>query len=763
MSRKKYLINTLEACEKFEFDKIVKVYLQEVHDYRRISITDGKDDTGIDIRVFDTNGQKLQYQLTTQKSQSNSEKSKFRNKLEEDIDKAKVNSNNYGYHPSLIFFYSKKLTLKVIRDLENKALQKGINLTIIEANRIADEAEEYIQLQKTIIDTNGIAELSKNNNFFEDDDKNLIFDLVSFGKSSDFRLQILEAFILEKIFTNGELSFDQIKDLCKTKFNDDGNTDFYVKLLARLQTVKKITKNQKKLHYILTKDENDKILSLKAKYQIDERNFIDGILKILNRYQFKDKLKEIVVQLKLIYTSNFNTNLNEVISKVSEYDVSNISRGFTNFIQQNIQDKECTNKLAIELLKHCSDNKFIQKFCASKVFSEKTNLQRIQRYVSTKKKVFLDTQISLYGLCYYYNPHSNIENYFFNISKTLLRIAQKNNIKFFLPDRYLWECTNHVSEALSLVPFTQLPNFSKLGTSKNVFYNFYLFENNRSAKYLSFQDFLEKFNFKVSDNYKAHNRILESHLAKLNIFVEKINSDEYDIDEIVQLMDLEIGERRKFKSKFTLDNDAIIFEFLSDNKVEVHPQNPIFLTWDKSFFNVQSKYFDNHPEAQRWFLLTPSKFIDQFSILQFNIDSDIVTNELIALISDDIVKRTHSLIDNLVLILNPKDEVGLEYTRRFAEMRDKEILRLGEEKIFPPDDLESEAIIDDIFYYLTKHYKEKDQQEFDSFRELFTIEKLMPQVTSLIEKSINNTYKMKRFDSGILKEFDDLVKDIKRK
>jgi len=114
MSRTKNLVNILESCEKQEFDKIVKSYLKEIHDFKRVVITDGKDDTGIDIKVFDLNGQSIQYQLTTQKSQTNQEKKQFGYKLVKDIKKAKENSENFDYSSTLFFFYSKSLPRKKI-------------------------------------------------------------------------------------------------------------------------------------------------------------------------------------------------------------------------------------------------------------------------------------------------------------------------------------------------------------------------------------------------------------------------------------------------------------------------------------------------------------------------------------------------------------------------------------------------------------------------------------------------------------------------
>ena len=70
MSRKKSLIHMIAACEKTDFDKIVKAYLKEIYSYKHIVQTDGKDDCGLDIKVFDFSNQKIQYQMTVQKSDS---------------------------------------------------------------------------------------------------------------------------------------------------------------------------------------------------------------------------------------------------------------------------------------------------------------------------------------------------------------------------------------------------------------------------------------------------------------------------------------------------------------------------------------------------------------------------------------------------------------------------------------------------------------------------------------------------------------------
>lgn len=104
MSRKKSLIHMITACEKADFDKIVKAYLREIYSYKHIVQTDGKDDCGLDIKVFDFSNQKIQYQMTVQKSESVKEKNALKDKIFKDVAKAKINAEEYGWNNKLFFF-----------------------------------------------------------------------------------------------------------------------------------------------------------------------------------------------------------------------------------------------------------------------------------------------------------------------------------------------------------------------------------------------------------------------------------------------------------------------------------------------------------------------------------------------------------------------------------------------------------------------------------------------------------------------------------
>jgi len=761
MSTKKYIINTIEACEKHEFDKIVKTYLQQVYGFARIAFTDGINDTGIDVKIFDIEGVKNQYQLTVQKSESQQERKAFEDKLFEDVEKAKVNHQKFGFSNVLHFFHSYTFTNKVIREYEAKALAKfGISLTIIEANRIAEEAEAYLELLNAIVVTNNLSEILDTDKVFPSSEKNLVFDLLSFGRASDFRLQIIEAYVLRQFHIKGKLKKEDVIEICKEKFKSQENNAFYEKLIARLQSEKRIRSTEDKSGYILTDPEAKRISGLIGQNEVEETAFLKALQEILVKANQEKFIEDYAIELKKIYVSNFNADISEMLSTTSK-DLATISREFLTFLKsKGLKDEDATN-LAKSLFDACKENNFIQKFSAAKVFSETTNISNIERYIHTQKKVFVDTQLVLYSLCYFYNPKSSYSNYFFTTTKALLEFTKNNSIRLHVPSNYLWEAQNHLREALNLIPFTSLPNFEKLGKSRNVFYNFFLHERAQLGNnILSYTDFFEKFGFGVYDKYLVHNAIIESYIGNLGLQMENVEGKHYDIEDTKKIILNQLNEDGKFKSKFGLNNDAIILEYLADSDVDIHPLQPLLLSWDKILFKSQKEYFRKNPTSSRWFLLTPGRFIDQYSLLQFSIDSDTVTNEILAFLSNDLIQSTHSLLDSITHILNPSDQVGLEYTNILSEIRDNEIHRLKENTLTLPNDIEGEAVIDDVMYNLTSHYRE-DQEKFDLFKELFTNKDLVLDVTKIIKDAITKIYESKRFDSEFLIGFDKLIEKIK--
>lgn len=755
MSKVKQLISLLDSLEKREFDVIVKTYLKKEYSYNSIVFTDGKDDTGIDIKVFDFDGEKVQYQLTTQKSSSKSELASFNKKILEDLEKAKINFQDYGFKDKLIFFYSKTLTNARIREYEKKAFKDfKINLEIIEANRLAEEAENIVEIQAELYRINELDKFKADSSQF---DNSLFYDLLSFGKPTEFKTQVIDSFVLQHFYLKGNLKQEEIIEACQLHFSVKENDVFYERLLNRFQAERKIKKDKATNSYFLTEDERLLLKTQNDQFELDKNIFVRDITDLLSKYNQENEISQYINELKKLYIDNFNTDLSDLLRNETEFHISSIFTPFIKFIEQKLKNGSNAKALAIELLKYCLNNKFMQKVAATKVYSSKIDNRRLQNYINNKKKTFIDTSVGLYSLCYYYKPKSNYNNYFYKASKSLLEYSKLENSKLFISERYIWEIQNHIREAFRLLPFTSIKNFANLGASRNVFYNFYnfLIQSEEIIKSKTFLDFLSDFDFVETATKESFNSIIEYALSRVGIVKQVIEKD-YSIYNANQLFENALSKFFKSKTSFARNCDSIMLEFLADNDLAIHPIEPIFLTWDKTFFEVHPRYIKMFPNSQNWLLLTPNKIVDIQALLKFSINSETVTENLLALISDDIIINTHSLVDTLAFILNPNDEVSLEYTSRLAQIREQEINRINNSELIPPENYEGEAVIDDIFFNLTNHYKDNVSQ-LKNFRAIFTKIELVDEVIRLLENTIKEFYQTKEISKKLYEEFDNLI------
>lgn len=762
MSKTNQLIILLEALEKKEFDKIVKIYLEKEFDFKKIVFTDGKDDIGLDIRVFDFGQKKIQYQLTVQKSSSSHQMNALIKKIIEDLEKAKINHEEYGFDNKLLFFYSKKLTNKRIREIEKLAFKDyGINLEIIEANRISEESENIIEIQAELYKLNELDKFQVENSSFEN---NLLYDLLSFGRPTEFKTQVIDSFMLQFFYKAKEnISKEELKQACETQFQVKENDVFYEKSLNRFMSEKKILKNKDSGTYSLTADEKNRLKKKNEEFDLEKNRFLKEIRNILNSYEQENEIEEYIKELKELYINNFATDLSNAINNEEEFQIFGITRDFLKFVESKLRNKDLSKKLSKELLLYCVSNKFIQKVAASKVYSNKIDNYKLETYLANKKKIFIDTAIGLYSLCYYFNPKVDYQNYFYKATKNLIEYAQSEKINLYISQRYIWEMQNHVNDAFNLIPFTTIPEFARLGSSKNVFYNFYnyLRSSDNIDDEITFRKFLEKFGFRESYGGKSFHSIIASSLSNVNIQEQDIEK-QYDINEANKLFEDNLVKLYKQKSNFTRNNDSVMLEFLADKDVEIHPLQPVFLTWDRAFFETHNTYIKKFPHAQNWLMLSPNKIVDVYTLLKFSINSESVTENLLALLSDEIIQNTYSLVDTLSVILNPEDEIGLEYTSRLAKIRESEINEINSQEIIRPENFEGEAVIDDIFFKLTSHYKESENK-LEGFKNIFTHKELINDVVNILTKSIKDFYENRRLDNKVFVEFDKLIEKAKKR
>lgn len=747
MSQKKSLIHILESCEKHEFDKVVKSYLREVYSYTRVINTDGKDDIGLDIKVLDDSGCKYQYQLTVQRSDNVREKSALKRKILEDVQKAKENCKD-GYENLLFFFYSYRLTNKSISAYKREALKDyGIQLEIIDANQIAEEAENLAKLKEIIYSLSNLSVFKTSS--FEDSKKNhLIYDLVSFGKTSEIKLEIVKAYILQELYMQLSLTGEDIEKSCNDNFKSSENTVFYKKLLQNLYNIEqKVLYDKKSKTYSLTEETRKEISNTNEQINVEKAYFVNQIGTILTENEIVFLLDDVLKLLKEFYIATFDKR----IKSLDTGDLEECNVLLSLLTNRGKVPSHKAKDILMSLFSICDDNKYMQKVCAECVFSSKVNLNDLEKYAREKKKVYIDTTIALYLLCYYYQDTDNYKSYYYNLSKGFCQFCKKNKIKLYITNRYLFEISSHIREAFNFIPFSKLQSFSDLGTSRNVLYNFYLHLQRHEQIDYSYEEYLSKFKFGVYDSNTKLNQTISLYLDNLGVEVVEIQKG-YEIDNSSKLIANTLIYNNKAKTNFALTNDAIMLEFLGDKDIEVHPIEPVFVTWDKIMFKVLKDYFNEHLNAQEWMQFTPSQFIDRYSLLSFSINEETISKEMLALLSGDFVQQTYSLIDSLTLILNPEEKVGREYVNAFIEMKKENIYTISKDSDEDSDSQETD-IIDYTVHKIVQHFSESREK----LKNLFSMEELFPTVLNSIKTLIEHYTKDKKIENEDFSSLDNLI------
>lgn len=319
------------------------------------------------------------------------------------------------------FYYSYQLTEQFIEELQNSSFSDyGITLIIIDAKRIAEQANKYHNLYKTILEQSGYNKLKVKSEEISEKDK-LFYDLVGFGEAADVKLKIVEAFLLQCLFDKGSMPKQKLVELCMTKFKSSENMHFYDKLLTRMYSQeKRLVYKKETKEYSLSEGEREKIYEATKKIELDENLFLTNTKKVLDTYNQGDCLTDYVNLLYSLYIRN----IRQRVSQTNSFGIEDTNAIF-HYAVKKLRDEDMAKKLVKELVSICDENKYIQKNCAGRVFSSTVDIDILQSYANNKKRVFVDTTLALHMLCYYNYEETGYNNYYYILSCSLHDFCRK--------------------------------------------------------------------------------------------------------------------------------------------------------------------------------------------------------------------------------------------------------------------------------------------------------------------------------------------------
>ncbi|WP_222984871.1 hypothetical protein [Flagellimonas meishanensis] len=762
MSQTKLLIQLISSLTDSEFDYIAKKYLIEVEGFDKVVNCNGPHDKGLDMRNASVSEMQVQYQATTTRQKD------FDAKLRKDLSKAQNNVSDYGLPKRVVYFYSYPITNRAVLELKKMAKRDfNIILDIIAAETISEISQLYEAVKEEILLRSEFDKIQIKSDFFNDPKVRAFYDLMSIGSATDIKYNIIKSFIISYLNTNGPTNHYKILDTINKQFETTLADEYFQSILRRMNTEQKIKKSSAS-NLELTENEKERIEKVLDEFKIEEAFFRKKISNVLMKYQIGELIEDIILQLIKLYESSYSINISEFTYRNSTiHDLETATQAFIDFLIEKSIPEDKSELLISELLEIADQSSILSRIAAGEVFSKVSDPDRLQDYILQhhhNKVVFLDTNVLINLLLAHYNSNSDYNDYHYKVAKQFLSFVRENDLTLLTIRRYALETTRIFIDALQLIPFTKLPYFNALGKTSNILYNFYLHLsdwNLLDEGIKDFEDFLLEFKFKYEklekgDSFRSQ---MEYLLDTLGVEIEEIEY-EYNLDKARELIDLVLKKDNKYKSHFATSSDAIMIRRLADPDVDVNPIEPIFCTWDFGLIKLRKYYFEDFPSCTRWFMYTPTRLMDHFSMMNLKVKPGTLSSEILTILDDsyDFKEKTQSLLDVVKTIINVNEEVGLKYANTLAELREKQIVQVDHIDESIPEAEKEKNSIDFIFQEMIKYYGyETEISRLSKLKGLFQKEEYFDSVINLLQNEIEYVAENERISKDLFEGLDSLI------
>lgn len=605
-----------------------------------------------------------------------------------------------------------------------------------------------------------------------DPKKQALYDFIYYNNgTSQIRNQIVISFFLHTLSSNGgAASLEQIQKACNNQFNTTAEKSFYksiAKDLSKPSVNKVILDGLFDDDVSLTESESMRIKKLREDFYFQEKMFALEIREILKAYDIEDKTDYVIEKLTNLFKANYDIDFKEMIDKGSEA-IDNVQsvKDFLSSLKKIVTRDTSAESVFKQLMATCTANDFLNRISVGEVFAKVSNLSQIEEYYNQRERiVYLDTNVLLHVLCCYYEDTTEYDNVHYQTAREFLRYADRHqNVILRTTDIYTQEVAFQFKEALLLVAFEELGIFTKIESSNNVLFKFYV--GLRRAGILeddvtSFADFLKGFQLEeenLEDKSFLFNttQLVAELLEYMNI--EVINLPQYSKEDMVELIKNSLTMSGKFKDLVPMNNDAIMVCHIGDKNY--HEIEPTFVTWDTSFFDIRKRFVKKFTNCIMWHLFTPNKFLNHALLLEFKIDSSNVTNDFISLIdSINIQEKTKNILDLVSQLLDIEKEERRRYVTKFKEFTAKYVFNI-DDPISSDNDLKNSLKpIEKVITELYKYYSDKkNKYNFGDLRKVFMDKTLFDDVIGIIQEALELYMKDRLVPSTVFASFDELIR-----
>lgn len=768
--------NFLEEYKKWiislsfsNFNELIVNFAKEYYDTNEVRISNGPYDGGIDL-VYAKNGteQKKNIQITIQDKG-------YENKLKEDLRKASINSEMYGYQKRLDFFISKNISQSKKNELIRYAeINFEIVLNIFDANRLSELASEYKSIRNTIQKFNSIAFPYENIQI--DKRSKILFDTLTMSRdTTQLKNDFIKSFILFYFYEHLESKVSEVVDGLKGVFYDKFPNSFYENEIGRLKQegLIQVISDSKPKTYNLSFETRERFEKINQKAEIQEAELLSEVSRILKNFNLEQEAESIVNYLVELYNSNYEFDVSETehIINGHETKVHNIFLEIINFIQKksNIPESQA-NDIGRNLLVACKKNDFLNKASISRMFTNLFRSDKLEYYLSqTERKVYLDTQILLQCICNTYSDE-NIEDQLYNSIRIFLDSIKNAKIQISLNTTtdYVSEVAAHIQNALKLEDFLSLDYIQDLGKSKNVIFNYYLALKENGVDFEDFSSFVDDLLDIETPSYDDLNFIeIVSHIIierfeMIDIKVETpriFEKNEYNKYRKEYEMALSYCKHDN-KSYEARKHDLNAILHISDNQFDMNKYDfiePYFITWDTSFYEAR-KCLQKYKNLSYWYIMPPLKFANTISLIDFRVNNEALNYNIISMIEDNfnLSSQSISFFDLMSSFVGNSAVSEWKLGGIFAKMR-RELREDLDLKDFQKA-RNYNLPIDEMLLMIRNHYQKLPKtHSFSELISLFQNNEFAEQISSIIESNLGNFMDGNNLKSSIVTSLDALI------
>lgn len=716
----------IQLLSEPQFRDFILLYHKEYYSPCEATFVDGPYDGGIDVEVRrQSREEKFQVQVTIQSMGLDK-------KVMEDVDKAVANFNNYSYLDTLYFFVNQPVSYSKQMELRKNAQEKGISLHIHDSKFLAERVSEYPSLIDYL---SGILDVAFPASDSLDYNIQIVYDAVSQQRGiKAIKDELIKVFFLKVIYDKKEATINEISTELDNVFLNVVRHHYYEAMAGRLKGVyiDALPETKPKRYYLL-QEAKDYISSI----YLSEKTKILELRNRLEDVSLQNGLSltfdDIYPYIEKLYDDNINPD-----SETSSEEVERHFNEFAVFITEKCHiSKECADKVSSDFLGVFEINDYAGKQSASKMLLNMFKDNRLEKYLSNKeRRILFDTPVLIQYICYLFKDMEDYQYSPYQYVRSLIKSIDDPRLKVvkFTLEGYLKEVISHLSNAILVGRFLEIPEIRFLGKSKNSFYNFYK-EVLTREDVGSIEDYVcDVLGIELLPDTRASlesvlQQTIHERMKMIGINVEK----RYDIDNWMDYKkeyDFALvntsGERKSNNARIN-DLNAILYlsYALSDN-------DNYLVTWDTSFEKARTELKKKHLEMNDWYLYSPQQLASTFSLLNFKINPSFVTGNILSLVEGSLSSNTEakSFVDTVSEFLKGSSDSQMKVARNLARIRSAlfkaDVTTSSVEDEKPIDD-----ILTDVFDYTIQ-----DDTKYELFVSVMKSDEFIQGMVDILSKHL---------------------------